>query len=231
MLAEIMAAAGEVFRGAGADIVGGHSTAGAELTIGFSVTGAAPRALTKGGARPGDTLILTRALGSGTILAAEMALARLDRPLLGEVWADCIAEMGRSQARAAAILTPKARAMTDVTGFGLAGHLWEMLDASGSAATLALKDVPLMPGALELARAGRGSSLQPANRAAMAGRWTVPEDARTGLLVDPQTCGGLLAAVAADDTPELCQALRQAGYGAAVIGTVTEGPPHLTVTG
>jgi selenide,water dikinase len=230
MLAEIMAAADETLRETGADIVGGHSTAGAELTIGFTITGTAPRALAKGGGRPGDALILTRALGSGTILAAEMALAQVTGPMLGEVWATCIEEMGRSQARAAALLAPVAHGMTDVTGFGLAGHLVEMLEASGCSATLSLGDVPLMPGALALAEAGHGSSLQPANLAATQGRWTVPDDPRVALLTDPQTCGGLLAAVPHSEAAGLCEALRQAGYTAAVIGALTEGPPHLSVT-
>jgi selenide,water dikinase len=231
MLAEIMAGAGEALRAAGADVVGGHSTEGAELTIGFTITGTAPRALAKGGGRPGDALVLTRGLGTGVILAAEMARARVEGLMLGEVWSACIAGMGRSQAGAAALLAPVARAMTDVTGFGLAGHLVEMLAASGCGAELWLDAVPLLPGALELSRAGQGSSLLPANLAALAGRWTVPEDPRVPLLADPQTSGGLLAAVPSGEAEGLVEALRQAGYGeAAVVGRLTAGPPHLTVT-
>jgi selenide,water dikinase len=230
MLDEIMTEAAQTFRAAGADVVGGHSTEGAELTIGFTVTGTAPRVIAKGGARPGDTLILTKPLGSGTILAAEMALARLPGLLLGEVWAACIDQMSRSRGSAAAILAPEATAMTDVTGFGLAGHLLEMLTASGAAATIRLSDIPLMPGALELARAGHGSSLQPANLAAVSWRMTAPEDPRVALLTDPQTAGGLLAAVPADRAEALVAALRAAGHDAARIGTITPGEPQLTVT-
>ena len=76
MLGEIMAEAAATFGAAGADVVGGHSTEGAELTVGFTVTGLAGRVIGKGGARPGDALVLTKPLGSGTVLAAEMALAR-----------------------------------------------------------------------------------------------------------------------------------------------------------
>jgi selenide,water dikinase len=230
MLAEVMEEATTTFRTAGADIVGGHSTEGAELTIGFTVTGTASRPIAKGGAQPGDALILTKPLGSGTILAAEMAMAQPAPLLMGEVWAACIAQMSRAQGSAAAILAPHARAMTDVTGFGLAGHLLEMLEASGTAATLGLSDIPLMPGALELAQAGHGSSLQPANLAAVSWQMTAPDDPRALLLTDPQTCGGLLAAVPAALADSLLAQLQAAGHDAAIIGQMTPGAPHLTVT-
>jgi selenide, water dikinase len=229
MLAEIMEEAAAAFAAAGADVVGGHSTEGAELTIGFTVTGTARRAIGKGGAQAGDALILTKPLGSGTILAAEMALARLPDMMVGEVWADCIGQMLRPQGEASAILAPVAHAMTDVTGFGLAGHLLEMLEASCASATLRLDDIPLMTGALELAKAGHGSSLQPANLAAVSWRMTAPEDPRVQLLTDPQTCGGLLAAVPADHAEALVMALRTEGHEAAMIGEITAGAPHLTV--
>jgi selenide, water dikinase len=226
MLAEVMEEAAATFRAAGADIVGGHSTEGAELTIGFTVTGTADRAIPKQGAKPGDALILTKPLGSGTILAAEMAMAKPTGVLLGEVWAACIAQMSRPQASAAMILAPHARAMTDVTGFGLAGHLLEMLE---TAATLHLSAIPLMDGAAELAAMGQASSLQPANLAAVSWRMTAPGDPRALLLTDPQTCGGLLAAVPADRAQDLLAQLRGAGHEAAIIGTVTDGAPHLTI--
>ena len=229
MLGEVMEEAGSVFRDAGADVVGGHSTEGAELTIGFTVTGLADYPIGKGGAQAGDALILTKPIGSGTILAAEMAMTRTPGLLLGEVWAGCIAQMSLVQGTAAAILTHHARAMTDVTGFGLAGHLLEMLEASGVAARLRLDDVPLMAGAVELAAAGLGSSLQPANLAATSWRMTAPQDARVALLTDPQTCGGLLAAVPAKEAERLVAALRVAGHHAARIGEVVAGTPHLTV--
>lgn len=229
MLAEVMEEAGAVFRAAGADVVGGHSTEGAELTIGFTVTGLADRPIGKGGAQVGDALILTKPLGSGTILAAEMSLTRLPRLLLGEVWAGCIARMSVAQGTASVILSPAARAMTDVTGFGLAGHLLEMLEASGVAARVRLDDVPVMPGAVELAVAGIGSSLQPANLAEVSWRMDAPQDPRVALLTDPQTCGGLLAAVPRDQAARLLVGLQGAGHEAAVIGEVVAGSPRLTV--
>jgi selenide,water dikinase len=231
MLAEIMDEAARTFRAAGADVVGGHSTEGAELTIGFTVTGTAARVIPKGGARPGDALILTKPLGSGTILAAEMALATVPGPLLmAEVWAACIDQMTRAQGSAAAILAPHAHAMTDITGFGLSGHLLELLDASTAAATLWLEAIPLLPGAPELAAAGHGSSLLPANLAAVSWRMTGPQDPRIDLLSDPQTAGGLIAAVPPDQAEVLLAALKAAGHEAAIVGTVTAGQPHLTVT-
>jgi selenide, water dikinase len=193
-LAEIMAGAAEVMSAAGASIAGGHSTMGAELTIGFTVTGRAEgRILTKSGARPGDALILTKPVGSGTLLAAEMQKRAVGRDIAA-LWP----VLTQSQGRAAAILAPEAHAMTDVTGFGLAGHLDEMLRAGEVAADLELAAVPLMAGAEALAAAGIASTIAPANRAALIGRIEAPKTPRAALLFDPQTAGGLLAAVPAD---------------------------------
>jgi len=226
MLAEIMGQAAATFAAAGADIVGGHTSIGAELTIGFTVTGLADHPILKGGGGPGCALILTKPLGTGTILAAEMALARVPGLPLGDVVVSCFASMTQSSHPAATILARTALAMTDLTGFGLAGHLIEMLDASGCAGEVVLARVPLLPGAAALAKAGHASSLAPANRAALAGRISGPD---APLLHDPQTCGGLLAAVPADQAEAVLQDLRAAGVGAALIGHLTDGPPHLTL--
>ncbi|MCF8484019.1 MAG: selenide, water dikinase SelD [Rhodobacteraceae bacterium] len=233
MLAEVMAAASAVFRAAGADIVGGHSSVGDELTLGFTVTGlAADAPIPKTGARPGDVILLTKPLGTGTILAAEMAMARLtsrDGPLLGEVWAGCVASMARPLGPAAAILREKATAMTDVTGFGLAGHLWEMVQGAGVAARLELSALPMLPGAEELAAQGVASSLAPANRAALSWLVDAPPGPKGDLLFDPQTCGGLLATVPAHWARPLCLELARMGEFAKIIGTIAEGPPHIFV--
>ncbi|MGL4319946.1 MAG: selenide, water dikinase SelD, partial [Paracoccaceae bacterium] len=230
LLTQIMAGAASVFTLAGADIVGGHTSVGAELTIGFTVTGMAGRVIAKGGARPGDRLIVTKAIGSGTIMAAEMALAQVPGLLLGEVVAGALTQMQRSLGPAARILSESAHAMTDVTGFGLAGHLAEMLRASGCGAILNLADIPLLPGAAELAQAGHASSLAPANRAALAG--VLADDPRpaSALLIDPQTAGGLLAAVPEGQADGILAALLAAGEPAAIIGTITDGPVTITLT-
>ena len=225
MLAEIMAAAGAVFTAAGADIVGGHTSIGAELTIGFTVTGLAQHPVTKAGATPGCTLILTKPLGTGTILAAEMAMTRLPGLILGEAVAACLHSMAQPLTQASVLLAPHARAMTDVTGFGLAGHLLEILDASNCAATITLADLPRLPAAAALAAAGIASTLAPANREALEGRITGPDDP---LIYDPQTCGGLLAAVPAEQAATLLADLLAAGLPAAIIGHTKAGPPQLT---
>jgi selenide,water dikinase len=225
MLARIQHAAAGAMGQAGAEVVGGHTTAGAELVLGFAVTGTlAPDALRrKGGARPGDVLVLTRPLGSGTVLAALMAQAPTPGALLGEHVAAALAMMARPPGPAARVLAPHATAMTDVTGFGLAGHLLEICEASGTGAEIDLASVPVLPGALELASRGERSSLAPANRAAALGRVAGAEGAAGALLFDPQTCGGFLAAVPPGVADRVLAELRALGEAAARIGTMTAG--------
>ncbi len=223
-LREIMAAAAETFGAEGADVVGGHTSLGAELTIGFAVTGlSAGEPIRQGGARPGDWLILTKPIGTGVILAADMA-----REAPGEVVAGALASMARPQGEAGRILGSVAHAMTDVTGFGLAGHLMTMMRDSGTAAHLSLAHVPVLPGAEELSRAGHGSTLLPANRS-VAGHMSLSAGPRADLLFDPQTAGGLLAAVPADQAERVLTDLRRRGVRAAVIGAVTAGEPFILV--
>lgn len=212
-MAEIMTMAGAVFADAGAKIIGGHSSLGDELTIGFTVTGLTKRPITLAGAKPGDALILTKPIGSGTIMAAEMS-----GKAKGADVTRCLSHMVQGQAQASVILG-KAHAMTDVTGFGLAGHLRGMCDASGIGAELRLDAIPVMDGALELSAAGVRSSLFEDNRLG-AGAISGPT---FDLLFDPQTAGGLLAAVAAKTADATLKNLREAGYGAAMIGEITEG--------
>ena len=214
-----MATAHAALTAAGAAIVGGHTSLGSEMTIGFTITGLCDRApITLRGARPGDALILTKPLGSGVVMAAEMAGAAP-----GGVVAKTLALMVQSQARASAILRD-AHAMTDVTGFGLAGHLSGIGDMSNTGATLTLAAIPLMDGALALADAGQHSSLLRDNIAG-SGPVTGPMGSLTDLLYDPQTAGGLLAAVAAQDAHATIAQLHAAGYDrAAIIGTVTDRP-------
>ncbi|WP_209428387.1 selenide, water dikinase SelD [Pararhodobacter sp. SW119] len=216
MLAEILAGAGLVTAAAGATIAGGHTTLGEETTIGLTVTGLVTgRLLTKGGAQPGDSLILTKPIGSGTLLAAEMQKRASGRDIAA-LWA----LLTQAQGNAAMILAQDAHAMTDVTGFGLAGHLDEMLRAGGVAADVELASIPVMDGAEDLAAAGFASTIAPANRAALIGRIDAPRTARTALLYDPQTAGGLLAVVPAEAAARLVDSLRDAGYPAAVIGSI-----------
>lgn len=222
MLAEIMAAASNVFRAAGADIAGGHTTVGEELVLGFTVTGLSRLPVPKLGAAPGDVVVLTKPIGTGVVLAAEMGLARLTDPglMLGEAWASCIASMTRPLGPAAGVLRDRATAMTDVTGFGLAGHLWEMLGRGRLSARLTLEAIPVLPGALDLAAQGVASTLMPANRAALDWHLDGPSGPATDLLFDPQTCGGLLATVPPAFVAPILAGLEAAGEPAWVIGRI-----------
>jgi selenide,water dikinase len=221
-LAEVMATAANVMGDAGAAIIGGHSSMGSELTIGFTVTGLCEQdPITIAGARPGDILILTKPIGSGVILAAEMR-----GKASGVVVAGAYAAMTASQGEASRILET-ANAMTDVTGFGLAGHLAGICEASGVAAEVRLADVPLLPGALELAEQGIASTILPDNRAG-AGPVFGAKGARGALMFDPQTAGGLLAAVRAAEAEHILEALQGAGYPAVRIGKIVAGAPGVT---
>lgn len=211
-LKEIMTVARSVMAEAGAEIVGGHSSQGSELTIGFSVTGLCDAPIGLSGARPGDHLILTKPIGTGVIMAAEMA-GKAD----GAEVQSAIRAMCQAQGDAARLLGA-AHAMTDVTGFGLLGHLRNICLNSGTGAEVWPDAVPLLPGALRLSGAGIRSSLYPDNRAAFP---DLAETPRHDLLIDPQTSGGLLAAVR-QDPDALLRALADAGYEAALIGTVTD---------
>ncbi len=220
-MAEIMQTAAEVLHGAGAEIAGGHSSMGDELTIGFTLTGLLDRdPITLAGAQPGDAVIVTKPIGSGVLMAAEMqGAARGD-------WVAAAYDLMTCPQGDAARILADAHAMTDVTGFGLAGHLLNICEASGLAATLDLDAVPLMAGALELSAHGHRSTLYPDNRALAP---DLPGDPRTDLLFDPQTAGGLLAAVDADRAEDLVTQLRAAGHQAARIGTLSMGAPRLAL--
>ncbi len=219
---EILAGVGEVVREAGAAIVGGHSSMGAELSIGLTVTGLLDGPpVTLAGATAGDLLVLTRPIGSGTLLAAEM-MGKAD----GRDVAALYDVMARPQGDAAEILCD-ARAMTDVTGFGLAGHLMAMCRASDVAAEIKLADVPVYAGAEVLAKAGHRSTIYGDNKEAAPVFGT--DSARAVLLHDPQTSGGFLAAVNAQVAAGLVVELRAAGHDAAVIGQLSAGPPSVTL--
>ena len=200
-------------------LVGGHTTTGPELVVGFAVWGlvGSPEALIRlGGLAPGDQLVLTKPLGTGVLLQADMrGMAR------GEWIEAACASMLRSNgpaARAAGPLRPSAA--TDVTGFGLAGHLGSMLRASKVSATLDLDALPALPGALSLLGRGVRSTAHPENAKARRAMWVGEAAARRpelDLLFDPQTSGGLLLGIPAERGEALLRALRAAGNPAAVI--------------
>nr|WP_217482866.1 selenide, water dikinase SelD [Sulfitobacter maritimus] len=218
-LREIAAAAQDVMASAGAQIVGGHTTIGAELTIGFTVTGTREEMpIGVGGAQPGDVLMLTRPIGSGVILAGHMAGSAQ-----GRVVAEALGVMATPQAREAVILG-QAHAMTDVTGFGLAGHVQAICRASGLAAELWGEAVPIYPGAQALSDQGVASSLLSVNQA------DAPIEAKGSvnpLFHDPQTAGGLLAALP-ETAAKVAQArLETEGLEGHIIGHLEAGAPSI----
>jgi selenide,water dikinase len=221
-LAQMMAGANAVLSLAGCALVGGHSSEGAELSLGFAVNGLLDRdaALRKGGLRPGDALILTKPIGTGALLAAHMRGKAKARWVMA-----AIAHMLQSNMAAAQILRAHgANAATDITGFGLLGHLVEMTKASDADALLRLAAVPLLEGLTQTMAAGIFSSLQPQNvrlRRAISNLETAATHPRYPILFDPQTAGGLLAAVPSDRAHACLDALRAAGYtAAAIVGEV-----------
>ncbi|MEO1552784.1 MAG: selenide, water dikinase SelD, partial [Pseudomonadota bacterium] len=222
MIAEITAGANEIFEAAGTQIAGGHTSQGAELTVGFSIAGSIDKApVRQSGARPGDRLILTKAIGTGVILAAEM------RQLAdGDDAHSTLQSMCRSQGRAAKILAQHATAMTDVTGFGLAGHLLNILNASQVAAELKVSDIPLLSGAAELSAQGIQSTLWPEN-AIQASEFIQAQVDPVDLLFDPQTGGGLLAAIPEDRLNDLLHMFETAGEPIWQIGEILDGPVRL----
>jgi selenide,water dikinase len=209
----------EVLEAAGAVLVGGHSAEGAELALGFAVTGRTRpgRLLRKGGLRPGDYLLLTKPLGTGVILAAEMR----GRAAARSVEAAIAAMLQPAAAASDCLANHDATACTDVTGFGLLGHLMEMLTASGAEARLDPAAIPVLDGALALLAGGLTSSLHGANLAALAALADAdPASPQSALLVDPQTAGGLLAGLPAASAAPCLDELLQLGYRAALIGVV-----------
>ena len=221
-LYELLRGASQVLDEAGTALVGGHTSEGAELAFGLSVNGLANGSglLRKGGLQPGDRLILTKALGTGTLFAADMR-----RQAHGQWVTSAIDSMLQSNRRASECLRRfGVRACTDVTGFGLLGHLVEMTRPSNVDATIDLSALPVLDGAADTLARGIYSSLAPDNvrlRRAIRNLDAASRHSLYPLLFDPQTSGGLLAAVAADKAPACVAALREAGYHATtVIGEV-----------
>ncbi len=229
VLAQMLLGAEEVLQDAGAALVGGHSSEGAELSLGFAINGLADPQdyLRKGGMQPGDCLILTKPLGTGTLFAADMRLHAKGRWITG-----ALASMLQSNREAADCLRRyHATACTDVTGFGLLGHLVEMTKASGVDAELYLPQIPFLDGAQETVKAGIFSSLQPQNirlRRAVCDLDRVAAAPDYPLLFDPQTAGGLLATLPAEHVDDCLAELKPLGYQeAAVIGTIQAPSKHV----
>ena len=227
---------------AGCTIIGGHSIRDDELKFGYSVTGLIhpERVLANGGARAGDRLLLTKALGTGVIStaikkqkarpewidAAAVSMTTLNKKA-AEVITGGAGELHQSgQARAPVATQPsgyEVHGMTDITGFGLIGHARELALASNVSLRLHAGRVPLLEGALECAAAGYIPGGLKANRefAECAVEFTAGiSEATKTLLFDPQTAGGLLISVAAADAGNLARELKREGVPAVEIGEV-----------
>jgi len=209
---------------AGAVLLGGHTIEDPELKYGLCVTGTAhpDHLLTNAAARAGDGLVLTKPLGTGIVATAVKAgLAAAEH---ARASAECMSRLNASAAEGA--LACGARACTDVTGFGLVGHLLEVLDASGVGAEIDAGSVPLLPGALDYCAMGLRTAAGAAARAFYAGRLDVAngvDEMVLDVLHDAQTSGGLLVALPRSE--RLVERLHAAGLAdAAVIGRVTDGP-------
>ena len=223
LLGDVLRGGVDVARAAGAFVVGGHSVDDPEPKYGMVVIGEVhpERIVTIAGARPGDALVLTKPIGTGILTTA------LKRDLLpASALVDAVESMTTLNAGAArAMLATGVHAATDVTGFGLLGHLRNMLDASGVAAELDAARVPVLAHTREMLARGAVPGGTQRNLDSLAGAVRFPDSLAQPerlLLADAQTSGGLLIALAAERVGRLQEALAREGLApAAVIGRVT----------
>lgn len=208
-------------------LLGGHTGEGAEMAFGMSVNGfaRASEIMTKAGLKAGQKLILTKPLGTGVLLAANMRMKAKGR------WIDeAINTMLCSSRQAAGIFKHfQVKGCTDITGFGLLGHLIEMLKSSKVSARIDLSSLPVLEGSYAMLAEGIFSSLQDENlrlRHAIKNLQAFTEHQAYPLLFDPQTAGGLLAGVDAEKADDCLRQLHKAGYyQAQIIGAVTDAEP------
>jgi selenide,water dikinase len=221
----ILDGAASKVREAGGILAGGHTIRDPEPKYGLAVIGVASpdRLLRKGGAQPGDILLLTKPLGTGLLVSGRRRGGTSDADLAAAV--DSMRRLNRPAAEV--LVEHGVRGATDVTGFGLLGHGLEMARASGTRFVLDAASLPALDGALELARAGVETGGAAHNRRFVAPALTVGDgvaDDVVTLANDPQTSGGLLAAVPGDQASSVTEALRAAGVGVWAIGRVEPAP-------
>src|ERR1700677_2901013 len=224
ILGQVLLGGAEIARQAGCYVAGGHTIDDPVPKYGMAVTGLADpgKLMTIDHAMPGDQLILTKAIGTGVVATAHKRDGASEAVLQAAV--DSMTTLNAGAAEAA--LKAGVRAATDVTGFGLLGHLHRMLTASKAAARINASAVPLLPGAAQLARDGYISGGTMANTERMSAFTTIDEAVPAEvavLLHDAQTSGGLLLAVAPESAETLLADLTQRGLPAALIGEVVAG--------
>lgn len=231
LLKQLLAGTLHVLEEEQVQLVGGHTGEGAELSLGFAVNGVADEStlLTKHGMQAGDALVLTKPLGTGALFAADM-----QHKARGRWINEALRNMCQSNRQAVdCIKAAGATSCTDITGFGLAGHLKEMLGEASLSVSLDLDALPVLPGSVDVIHAfGITSTLHEANRAS-AGRLPIFQHDNYELLFDPQTAGGLLASVPSASATRCVESLHAAGYlQAGVIGHVVESEePGIVVNG
>ena len=206
-------------------VIGGHSIRDEETKFGYAVTGMVhpKKILANAGAKPGDALILTKALGTGVISTA------IKKGKAEQAWIDAaVQSMTTLNKQAANLIDEKnyrVHAMTDITGFGLIGHAREMALAGNVALRLFSKEIPALPGALECIRAefipGGLNNNREFAECIVSYEASIDPELKT-LLFDPQTAGGLLISIAETDSEEFVLDLQAAGVPASYIGNVTE---------
>ena len=213
VLGEILAGGAEKVAEAGAVVVGGHTVEDREVKYGLAITGTIdPTVLvTNSGATPGDVLVLTKPIGTGSV-----ATAIKKRKTGAQVASRAIAVMSTLNCDASsAMVDLGARSATDITGFGLLGHAMQLARSSGVTLKICSRDIPLLPGALELAQRGVVSGGVVRNREYVEGAasWDGDRDsALTSLLLDSETSGGLLIALGADEADQIVRRLREKGH-------------------
>jgi selenide,water dikinase len=226
VLSEILRGGAEKVKEAGAVVAGGHTISDKEPKYGLAVTGLVrpDRILTKGGARPGDVLMVTKPLGTGILTTAGKRGAATDARLDG-----AIASMSRLSANPSRLFReahPGVHALTDVTGFSLAGHAHEMAHLSGLTLRITFDDLPILSGVKEYAEAGMVTGGGKRNEAYYVPHVTPKRELSrwmTALLYDPQTSGPLLAAVDPSRAGAVLNAFRAANEPVWVVGEAVAG--------
>lgn len=218
VIEQILAAAAETVRAAGGTVAGGHTIRSAEPIFGLAVQGLVhpDRVWTKAGAGAGDALVLSKPLGTGIVLAGGDAAAK-DRAIAG------MRMLNREASETLSRLPEgQVHAVTDVTGFGLAGHGWEMAERSGVEVVIDSAALPLYPSALDLAKSGVRTGGEERNRSYLDGHLECSAaQVYEAIALDPQTSGGILASVDPSAAPVLT------GLGWSQIGEVRPGSPRV----
>jgi selenide,water dikinase len=226
-IAQIFRGGFDKLREAGVALLGGHTVQDREIKFGYAVTGAVDpkRILTNAGAKPGDRLILTKALGTG-IVGTAIKFERAPQDLIDRAVAS-MRTLNKAAAEAVGNVDG-VHACTDITGFGLAGHASEMAAASGVTIEIDSKALPIIPGVLEIASKNRSGGMAtnkehflPGIEFSSGSELSRDEEARRDLLFDPQTSGGLLLSVGQSAADAALENLKKAGIQAVLVGLVT----------